>query len=57
MASDADAGELLETLLTRVRFEGATGLVDFHDASTDPDRLYNCDRRVGVSYKLFNYVC
>ena len=40
--------ELLETLIKRVRFEGVTGLIDFHDASADPDRLYHGDRRVGT---------
>jgi len=48
--------ELLEALIKRVRFEGVTGLVDFHDASSDPDLLYHGDRRVGISYHLFNYV-
>ena len=42
--------ELLDTLITRVRFEGVTGLVDFYDASADPDRLYQGDRRVGLAY-------
>ena len=48
--------ELLEALIKRVHFEGVTGLVDFHDASADADRLYHGDRRVGVSYKMLNYV-
>eukprot|EP00966_Prymnesium_polylepis_P075967 1761194-Prymnesium_polylepis.1 len=48
--------ELLETLIKRVRFEGATGLVEFYDASADPDRMYHGDRRVGVSYTLLNFV-
>ncbi|KAL1529245.1 hypothetical protein AB1Y20_000200 [Prymnesium parvum] len=48
--------ELLDTLITRVRFEGVSGLVDFYDASADPDLLYHGDRRVGVTYELINYV-
>ncbi|KAL1507993.1 hypothetical protein AB1Y20_007595 [Prymnesium parvum] len=48
--------ELLDTMIKRVRFEGVTGLVDFYDASADPDRRFHGDRRVGVSYKLLNYV-
>eukprot|EP00966_Prymnesium_polylepis_P337095 7391887-Prymnesium_polylepis.1 len=48
--------ELLETLIKRVVFEGATGLVDFYDASADGDRLYDGDRRAGVSYTLLNFV-
>ena len=47
--------ELLDTLIKHVRFDGVTGLVDFYDASHDPDRLYSGDRRVGVSYALMNY--
>jgi hypothetical protein len=48
--------ELLATLIKRVRFEGATGLVNFFDASADADRMYHGDRRMGVSYTLLNYV-
>ena len=48
--------ELLATLLKRVRFEGATGLVEFFDASADADRMYDGDRRSGVSYTVLNYV-
>ena len=48
--------ELLDTLIKRVRFQGVTGLVDLHDASADPDRVYHGDRRMGVSYNLLNYV-
>jgi hypothetical protein len=39
--------ELLATLIKRVRFGGAMGRVDFYDASADPDRLYDGDRRSG----------
>ena len=38
--------ELLDALITRVQFGGLTGLVDFYDASDDPNRLYNGDRRL-----------
>ena len=48
--------ELLDVLIKRVRFEGVTGLINFNDASADPDRLYHGDRIVGVSYTLLNYV-
>eukprot|EP00966_Prymnesium_polylepis_P030456 708109-Prymnesium_polylepis.1 len=48
--------ELRKALTTQVRFNGTTGLVDFHDASADPDRRYHGDRRVGFHYKLMNYV-
>jgi hypothetical protein len=47
--------ELLDTLIKEVRFEGVTGLVDFYDASADPERLYHGDRRVGISLVLYNY--
>jgi len=47
--------ELLTTLITRVRFQGVTGLVGFHDASSNPDRVYNGDRRIGLAYTLKNY--
>eukprot|EP00966_Prymnesium_polylepis_P106343 2463186-Prymnesium_polylepis.1 len=48
--------ELLDTLIKRVSFEGATGFIDFYDASADPDRLYLGDRREGFSFELGNYV-
>eukprot|EP00966_Prymnesium_polylepis_P107217 2482598-Prymnesium_polylepis.1 len=48
--------ELRDTLVKRVQFVGATGEVDFYDASADPDRLYEGDRRVGVAYSLLNFV-
>lgn len=48
--------ELLDVLIKKVRFEGLTGLVDFYDASADPARMYHGDRRVGISYRLLNYV-
>ena len=48
--------ELLDTLIRRVSFEGVTGQIDFYDASADPDRLYDGDRRVGIRYSLLNYV-
>jgi len=48
--------ELLDTLIKHVRFEGLTGLVDFYDASADPEKMYHGDRRVGFSYNLYNYV-
>ena len=47
--------ELLDTLIRRVSFEGVTGQIEFYDASADPDKLYNGDRRVGVAYTLLNY--
>ncbi|KAL1512389.1 hypothetical protein AB1Y20_005647 [Prymnesium parvum] len=53
--SSIKGSEMLEALIERVHFEGVTGLVDFYDASADPDRLFNGDRRVGVSYFLLNY--
>jgi hypothetical protein len=53
--SQVVGSELLETLLKRVRFEGVTGLVDFFDASSEEDRLYNGDRRVGFSLELQNF--
>ena len=48
--------ELLDTLIKSVRFEGVTGLIDFYDASGDPDLRYHGDRRVGFSYTLLNFV-
>ncbi|KAL1515069.1 hypothetical protein AB1Y20_004134 [Prymnesium parvum] len=48
--------QLLDTLIRHVRFDGASGLVDFYDASSDPEREFHGDRRVGVQYKLVNYV-
>jgi hypothetical protein len=47
--------ELLESLITRVRFEGVSGTIGFYDAKADPSRLYHGDRRVGVSYTLYNW--
>ena len=47
--------DLLQSLISSVRFEGVTGLVDFHDASAHPDRIGHGDRRVGFSYALLNY--
>ena len=47
---------LYDTLIKSVNFEGITGRVRFYDASADPDRLYDGDRRVGFSYALRNYV-
>ena len=47
--------DLLQSLISSVRFEGVTGLVDFHDASAHPDRIGHGDRRDGVSYVLLNY--
>eukprot|EP00966_Prymnesium_polylepis_P109119 2525141-Prymnesium_polylepis.1 len=37
--------ELLDTLIKQVSFDGASGYLEFNDASTDPDRLYHGDRR------------
>ena len=37
-------------------FEGTTGLVDFYDSGTDPNKLYHGDRRWGFFYSLLNYV-
>ncbi|KAL1527384.1 hypothetical protein AB1Y20_016052 [Prymnesium parvum] len=48
--------ELLEALITKVNVQGVTGLLNFYDASDDPDRLYNGDRRVGVGFTLRNFV-
>jgi hypothetical protein len=48
--------ELLEALATQVGFNGITGLVDFHDASADPQRRHHGDRRVGFHCTLVNYV-
>ena len=48
--------ELLEALTTNVGFDGTTGLVDFYDASADPDRRYHGDRHVGFHHTLLNYV-
>eukprot|EP00966_Prymnesium_polylepis_P319750 7376179-Prymnesium_polylepis.1 len=48
--------ELLDTLIKRVRFEGVSGLVEFYDASADPERLGHGDRLVGFSFLLLNYV-
>ena len=48
--------ELLAALIERVRFDGVTGLVEFHDASAEPSREGHGDRQVGVSYTLFNHI-
>jgi ABC-type branched-subunit amino acid transport system substrate-binding protein len=47
--------ELMDALVSDVSFPGVTGIIDFHDASTHPDRLYHGDRRVGIAYDVFNY--
>eukprot|EP00966_Prymnesium_polylepis_P336652 7391684-Prymnesium_polylepis.1 len=47
--------ELLDALITRVSFDGVTGRVEFYDASSHPDKLYNGDRRVGAAYDVVNY--
>eukprot|EP00966_Prymnesium_polylepis_P334655 7390034-Prymnesium_polylepis.1 len=48
--------ELLDTLIRHVAFQGVTGPIDFFDASADPNRLYDGDRRAGFSYRVLNYV-
>ena len=53
--TEVSGRELLDVLITKVHFLGVTGLIDFHDASADPDRLYQGDRRAGFSYSLLNY--
>eukprot|EP00966_Prymnesium_polylepis_P118824 2746553-Prymnesium_polylepis.1 len=47
--------ELLDALIRTVSFEGVTGRVEFYDASSHPDKLYNGDRRVGMAYDVWNY--
>ena len=47
--------ELLESLITRVRFEGVTGMVDFYDASDDPGLINHGDRWGGASFDVLNY--
>ncbi|KAL1524680.1 hypothetical protein AB1Y20_019566 [Prymnesium parvum] len=54
--SEIVGSELLDTLVRTVRFEGASGIVNFFDASDDPDRKNHGDRRSGIAYALFNYV-
>ena len=54
--SEVVGSELLDALLTRVHFDGATGFVNFFDASANPDATYKGDRRAGVSYALVNFV-
>ena len=46
--SDIVGSELLSTLIKEVQFNGVTGLVDFFDASSDPDMQFNGDRRSGL---------
>lgn len=41
--------------MQRVRFEGASGSVQFEDASSHPDKLHHGERRNGISYSLLNY--
>jgi len=48
--------DLLNVLLTQVRFEGITGLIDFHAASDDPSLWRQGDRLTGFKYTLHNYV-
>eukprot|EP00966_Prymnesium_polylepis_P151736 3505430-Prymnesium_polylepis.1 len=35
---------------------GVSGLVGFHDASDDQDRMYHGDRRTGLSFTLYNHL-
>ena len=51
----SQGSELHDALIEQVSFEGVTGLVDFYDGSSHPDKLYHGDRRVGVQYVLRNY--
>ena len=53
--SEVVGSELLDALVTNVSFVGVTGTIEFNDASTHPDRLYHGDRRVGISYDVYNY--
>ncbi|KAL3904217.1 MAG: hypothetical protein SGPRY_011371, partial [Prymnesium sp.] len=53
---DLVGSDLLDTLLTRVSFQGLTGLVDFQQSSADNRKLYRGDRGRGASYMLQNYV-
>ncbi|KAL1508443.1 hypothetical protein AB1Y20_004546 [Prymnesium parvum] len=53
--SEVVGSELIDALIKHVQFEGASGLVDFFDASDEPTRWYHGDRRVGTAYSLMNY--
>ncbi|KAL1527507.1 hypothetical protein AB1Y20_008897 [Prymnesium parvum] len=53
--SEVVGGELLDALLTRVAFDGATGRVAFHDASDDANLWGHGDRRAGVAYAVLNF--
>jgi len=48
--------DLLHALLHDVSFDGVTGAIAFHDASGVAGRPYHGDRRVGLSYRLLNFV-
>ena len=51
-----EGSQLLNTLIKRVRFEGVTGAIAFHDSAGHPDRTHHGDRREGFSYQAFNFV-
>ncbi|KAL1511659.1 hypothetical protein AB1Y20_004949 [Prymnesium parvum] len=46
--------ELLDALLYQVDFQGITGRVHFHDASSRPDKLHHGDR-AGATFELMNF--
>ncbi|KAL1499616.1 hypothetical protein AB1Y20_011815 [Prymnesium parvum] len=48
--------ELLDSLLSRVRFEGVTGTIDFVDAYGDPLKRFQGDRQDGLTFSLLNFV-
>ena len=47
--------DLMAALVSTVRFEGATGTVDFVDASSSSSLKHHGDRQSGVRYDLVNF--
>ncbi|KAL3919823.1 MAG: hypothetical protein SGPRY_005489 [Prymnesium sp.] len=53
---DLVGSNLLDSLLSRVSFDGLTGPVDFQNSSAGTGQLYTGDRGNVISYELLNYV-
>eukprot|EP00966_Prymnesium_polylepis_P097846 2265591-Prymnesium_polylepis.1 len=53
--TEIEGPQLLQTLITRVRFEGVTGVVAFNDASAGNFKGHG-DRTVGISYTISNHM-
>jgi hypothetical protein len=47
--------ELMDALIHNVSFAGVTGTVSLFDGSSNTDRRYHGDRRVGIAYDVLNF--